>query len=69
MPFSRGGLTKKAIVASWAKTLGIAGKDPTGEKVKQNTDKLVSARKAANDQRHDTGFGDIEQDGQIITSI
>jgi len=44
-------------------------KDPTGEKAKQNTDKLVSAWKAANDQRYDTGFGDIEQDSQIITSI
>jgi hypothetical protein len=34
-------MSKKSIAASWGKTLGIASQDPSGEKVKKNTDKSL----------------------------
>jgi hypothetical protein len=61
------GSNKKSICASWAKTLGISN-DVTGEKVKQNVDKLVSSWKNANEKRNSTGFGDyLDAEGNTIT--
>jgi len=36
-------------------------------KVKQNTDKIISAFKAANDLRNSSGFGDAERNDIIVT--
>jgi len=47
--------------------LGIGDKDPTGERVKQNVDKLISLWKQAN-ERNSTGFGNlVKDDGAILT--
>ena len=50
------GMSKKLIAALWGKTLGIASKDPSGERVQQNMDKITSAWKAVNCLRNSTGF-------------
>jgi len=56
------GQSKKSICAGWGRILGIGDKDPTGGKVKQNVDEIVSTWKQANGKRNSNGFGHLVKD-------